>query len=76
MCIFTVRKGLLQALIVYSCHHCLVPYPRAQLFMYHNLQPSQLFSDVSQKALEKSFDSRRMAKVKQEEGIPVWGTLE
>ena len=49
------------AIIVY-CNYCLVPHPRAQLFMNHHLQPSPLFSDLSQKAPGKSSDSRRMAK--------------
>ncbi len=71
-----IRRGF----IVY-CHYCLVPHPRAQLFTYHHLQPSPLFADLSQKAAGKSADAwRRVLSLshppEQEEGVPVWRTLE
>ncbi len=32
------KKSIITVFIVY-CHYCWVPHPRAQLFMYHHLQP-------------------------------------
>ena len=58
--IVLIPNGKGTAIIVY-CNYCLVPHPRAQLFTNHHLQPSPLFSDLSQKAPGKSADSRRMA---------------
>ena len=49
MNIILMCNGKGTAIIVY-CNYCLVPHPRAQLFTNHHLQPSPLFSDLSQKA--------------------------
>jgi hypothetical protein len=84
LCIFWIKKVIIRVFLVY-CHYCLVPHPRAQLFTYHHLQPSPLFSDLSQKAPGKSADSRLVAKdivpglshpQEQEEGVQVWRKLE